>query len=258
MTHIELREMLEGAGLYLDNGEMFGPLGRGFQRINLACAKVTIEKALLRFKNAVEEVRRIWEEKGKPYHKTLTVGDKLEGFTYTSADGTEKTLDGNRKTFIVFSRFYDCELCKVLLTSFTASYPVFKAMGYDIKFIMQNEAYTLEANRKKYPFELIADPKFELYDKYNVFEADGIVNMLAGDKIIELVIGKNVYKLLNLDMIESINSALAPAEQTEGPRENQLCAFVAVDKDMTVTYAHYAKTMTDFPAVKDIIKILKK
>ena len=258
MTHIELREMLEGAGLYLDNGEMFGTLGRGFQRINLACAKVTIEKALLRFKNAVEEVRRVWEEKGKPYHKTLTVGDKLENFTYTSADGTEKTLDGNRKTFIIFSRFYDCELCKVLLASFSASYPVFKAMGYDIKFIMQNEAYTLAANRKKYPFELIADPNFELYDKYNVFEADGIVNMLAGDKIIELVIGKNVYKLLNLDMIESINSALEPNEKTEGPRENQLCAFVAVDKDMTVTYAHYARTMTDFPAIKDIIKILKK
>lgn len=258
MTHVELREMLEGAGLYLDNGEMFGTLGRGFQRINLACAKVTIEKALLRFKNAVEEVRKVWEENGKPYHKTLTVGDKLENFIYNSPKAQGATLDGSKKTLIVFSRFYDCELCKVLLASFTASYPVFKAMGYDIKFIMQNEVYTLAANQKKYPFELIADPKFELYDKYNVFEADGIVNMLAGDKIIELVIGKNVYKLLNLDMIESINSALEPAEKTEGPRENQLCAFVAVDKDMTVTYAHYAKTMTDFPSVKDIIKILKK
>ena len=131
-------------------------------------------------------------------------------------------------------------------------------MGYDIKFIMQNDVATLAPHQKKYPFELVADPKCELYDKYNVFEADGIVNMLAGDKIIEFVIGKNVYKLLNLDMIESINSALEPAEKTEGPRENQLCAFVAVDKDMTITYAHYAKTMTDFPSVRDIIKILKK
>ncbi len=258
MTHVELREMLEGAGLYLDNGEMFGALGRGFQRINLACAKVTIEKALLRFKKAVEEVRKIWKEKGKPYHKTLAVGDKLENFIYDSPKASRATLDGSKKTLIVFSRFYDCELCKVLLGSFTASYPVFKAMGYDIKFIMQNDVSTLAPHQKKYPFELIADPKCELYDKYNVFEADGIVNMLAGDKIIELVIGKNVYKLLNLDMIESINSALEPAEKTDGPRENQLCAFVAVDKDMTVTYAHYAKTMTDFPAVKDIIKILKK
>ncbi len=258
MTHTELREMLEGAGLYLDNGEMFGPLGRGFQRINLACASVTIEKALLRFKNAVAEVRKGWEEKGKPYHKTLAVGDKLENFIYNSPKASDATLDGSKKTLIVFSRFYDCELCKVLLASFTASYPAFRAMSYDVKFIMQNDVSDLAPHQKKYPFELIADPKCELYDKYNVFEADGIVNMLAGDRIIELVIGKNVYKLLNLDLIESVNSALEPAEKTEGPRENQLCAFIAVDKDLTVTYAHYAKTMTDFPPVKDIIRMLKK
>lgn len=258
MTHTELREMLEGAGLYLDNGEMFGVLGRGFQRINLACAKVTIEKALLRFKKAVEQVRAKWDAEGQPYHKTLSVGERLENFVYTDANGSKKTLDADRKTFIVFSRFYDCELCKVLLGAFTAAYPAFKAMGYDIKFVMQNKPSDLAPNQKKFPFELIGDEKCELYDKYNIFEADGIVNMLAGDKIIELVIGKNVYKLLNLDMIESINSALEPAEKTQGPRENQLCAFVAVDKDMTVRYAHYSKTMTDFPAVKDIIKILKK
>ena len=257
MTHVELREMLEGAGLYLDNGELFGTLGRGFQRINLACARVTIENALLRFKKAVEEVRAKWEAEGKPYHKTLSVGEKLEGFVYTDTNGKEKTLDSGRKTFIVFSRFYDCELCKALLGAFTAAYPAFKAMGYDLKFVMQNKPSELAAHQKKFPFELIGDEKCELYDKYNIFEADGIVNMLAGDKIIEIVIGKNVYKLLNLDMIESINSALEPAEKTVGPRENQLCAFVATDKDMTVKFAHYSKTMTDFPNVKDIIKTLK-
>ena len=256
MTHVELRKMLEKAGLYLDNGELFGPLGRGFQRINLACAKVTIEKALERFRKAVEEVRADWKENGKPYHKTLAVGEKLENFVYDSPKGMNQTLSG--KTFIVFSRFYECELCRVLLASFTAAYPVFRAMGYDIKFIMQSDISTLAKNQKKYPFELIADPECKLYDMYNVFEADGIVNMLAGDKLIEFVIGKNVYKMLNLDMIESVNSAMAPAEETDGPRENQLCAFVAVDKNVNITYAHYSKTMTDFPDVKDIIKILGK
>lgn len=258
MTHPELKEMLEGAGLYLDNGEMFGPLGRGFQRINLACAKKTIENALERFKKAVEELRARWEEEGKPYHKTLSVGEKLENFIYSSSSGESITLSGERKTFIVFSRFYDCELCKVLLASFTAAYPVFRAMGYDIKFVMQNTPAELALHQKKFPFELIGDSRCELYDKYNIFEADGIVNMIAGDKLVGLFIGKNVYKLLNSDMIESLNSAVGPApEKSEGPRENQLCAFVAVDKDMKVIYSHYAKTMTDFPEVRDIIKILK-
>lgn len=259
MTHVELKAMLEKAGLYLDNGEMFGPRGRGFQRINLACAKVTIEKALERFKNAVEEVRHTWEENGKPYHKTLVTGEKLENFVYSSPKATNAALTGGQKTFIVFSRYYNCELCKILLAAYTAAYPAFKAMGYDIKFVMQNDVQTLAQHQKKYPFELIADPKCELYDKYNIFEADGIVNMIAGDKLAELVIGKNVYKLLNSDMVESLNSAVGAAtEKADGPRSNQLCAFVAVDKNMNVIYSHYAKTMTDFPDVKDIIRILKK
>ena len=259
MTHVELRKMLENAGLYLDNGEMFGPAGRGFQRINLACAKVTIEKALMRFKNAVEAVREDWSENGQPYHKTLTVGTKLEKFVYSSPKSTFATLKGDKKTFIIFSRYYDCELCRALLAAFTAAYPAFASLGYDIKFIMQNDVNTLAPHQKKYPFELIADPKCELYDKYNVFEAEGIVNMIAGDKLVELVIGKNVYKLLNSDMVESVNTALAASDEaSDGPRENQLCAFVAVDKDMNVTYSHYARSMTDFPDIRDIIRILKK
>lgn len=258
MTYVELREMLEDAGIYLDYGEMFGPLGRGFQRINLACAKVTIEKALIRFKKAVENVRKNWEENGKPYHKTLTVGEKLENFVYSSPKSSNATLNGNSKTFIVFSRHCDCEICKLLLATFTAAYPAFKAMGYDIKFVMQNDVSTLAQHQQKYPFELIADPKFELYDKYNVFVADSYVNMVAGDKMYENTLGKNVYNILKTDMIDSLINAMGLApERVDGPRDNQLCAFVAVDKGMNVTYSHYSKTISDFPDIKNIIKILK-
>ncbi len=42
MTHKELeRLMKEDARLYLDEGYMFGMTGRGFERINLACSRVT-------------------------------------------------------------------------------------------------------------------------------------------------------------------------------------------------------------------------
>lgn len=260
MTHVELKKMLENAGIYLDNGEMFGSLGRGFQRINLACAKVTIEKALCRFELAVEKVRKSWSENGKPYHKTLVVGEKVENFVYSSPKATHKNLEeSGKKTLVVFSRFYDCELCRALLATFTAAYPAFSAAGCEIKFVLQNDVQTLAKHQKKYPFELIADPDCELYDKYNVFEADGIVNLVAGDRLFELAMGKNVYKFLDSDMVESLNSAMEPADGGKtGPRENQLCAFVALDKNMNVIYSHYSKTMTDFPQVKDIIKILKK
>lgn len=42
------------AGLWLDRGAMFGEAGKGFQRINVACPRVTLEEALHRLKRALD------------------------------------------------------------------------------------------------------------------------------------------------------------------------------------------------------------
>lgn len=42
------------AKLWLDAGTMFGPEGSGFQRINIACPRATLEKALLQLEAAVK------------------------------------------------------------------------------------------------------------------------------------------------------------------------------------------------------------
>lgn len=44
------------AKLWLDKGSMFGPEGEGFQRINIACPRATLEKAFLQLKCAVERL----------------------------------------------------------------------------------------------------------------------------------------------------------------------------------------------------------
>lgn len=261
MTHIELRKMLEDANIYLDNGEVFGESGRGFERINLACARETLEKAMLRFKGAVEKVRKEWQSNGKPYHQTLTVGTKLEGFVYDSPKGIGQNLENTiqKPTLIVFSRYCECEICRAVLAMLTAAYPVLKLKGYDVKVVLQSNLETVARYAKKYPFELIADPNKILYDKYNVFEADGVVQMLASDKLYETFVGKNVKKLLNTDMVNSIASALdGDAESSDdGPRQMQLSAFIAVDKNLNVTYSHYCKTVADFPGAKELLLDLK-
>ncbi|MFR5876582.1 MAG: PatB family C-S lyase [Eubacterium sp.] len=261
MTHIEQKKMLENAGIYLDNGEVFGESGRGYQRINLACARETLEKTMQRFKNAVDAVRKSWEKDGAPYHKTLTVGTKLEKFTYTDINGSEinleKTIKGN--TLIVFSRYYECEICRAILAMLTAAYPLLKIKGYDVKVVLQSDISTISKASEKYPFELIADSDKILYDQYNVFEADGFVQMLAGDKLYHTFVGKNVKKLLNTSLVDSVATAFDSndeAETDDGPRQLQLNAFVAVDSNMNVTYSHYCKTIADFPSAKELIKNL--
>ncbi len=239
MNHCEMKEMLEGANIYLDNGEMFGPLGRGFQRINLACAKETLEKMLLRFKNAVEEVRAKWETEGKPCHQTLRAGDMLEGFP----------REFSKKTLIVFARYYECSITQKLLMLLKTAYPAIAAMGCDIKVVVQSDERTVAIARGKYPFELISDKDASLYDRYNIFEADSAINLIAGDKMFETMVGKDIKKLLSTDIFEKY--VLSPDPDR---RNFQLCAFVAVDKNKKILYSHYCRTIADFP---DIIKLAK-
>ena len=239
MTHCEMKEMLEGANIYLDNGEMFGPLGRGFQRINLACAKSTLEKMLIRFKNAIEEVRAKWAEEGKPCRQTLKAGEMLEGFP----------RELSKKTLIVFARFYECGITQKLLMLLKTAYPALAAMGCDIKVVIQSDERTLAIAQGKYPFELISDKDAALCDRYNIFEADSAINLIAGDKMFETMVGKDIKKLLSTDIFERY--VLSPDPDR---RNFQLCAFAAVDKDRKILYSHYCKTIADFP---DIIKLAK-
>ena len=47
------RLMVEEAKLWLDTGTMFGEEGAGFERINIACPRATLEEALLRLEKAI-------------------------------------------------------------------------------------------------------------------------------------------------------------------------------------------------------------
>lgn len=48
--------IVKKAGLWLDGGTMFGDMGRGFQRINAACPRKTLEQALYRLERAVADI----------------------------------------------------------------------------------------------------------------------------------------------------------------------------------------------------------
>jgi len=48
--------LMEEARIYLDEGEMFGPEGAGFERFNLACPRSILVEALERIKTAVSEL----------------------------------------------------------------------------------------------------------------------------------------------------------------------------------------------------------
>jgi cystathionine beta-lyase len=52
------RRIINGAGLWLDSGTMFGAEGEGFQRMNLACAKAVLKDALERLEGEFSRTER--------------------------------------------------------------------------------------------------------------------------------------------------------------------------------------------------------
>jgi len=48
--------MMEEAKVYLDEGELFGPEGEGFERFNIACPRSIVAEALERIREAIEEL----------------------------------------------------------------------------------------------------------------------------------------------------------------------------------------------------------
>ena len=47
------------AGLWLDDGEIFGPGGEGFARINIACPAATLRQALIRLEKALNALKAL-------------------------------------------------------------------------------------------------------------------------------------------------------------------------------------------------------
>lgn len=254
-THVELKRAFENRKLFLDYGEMFGDAGRGYERINLACARSTIEKAMTHFKESIEDLRK----EGAHYHKTLSIGDKLENFVYTVGNDTVRLSETIKKpTLIAFLRFASCDITKTVLKKLAKAYAGIKLLGADVKAVIQSSAEEIKKVGLDAPFELISDEKAELYDKYNVFEANSPFNFVAGDKTFEDMAGNDIKNLLGTDAFESLaGGLLGTSEKHPERRDLQLCAFFVVGKDMTVRYSYYSRTVGDFPDTKELVSALK-
>lgn len=59
MTEEERENLIvRKAGLWLDSGVMFGPAGEGFERINIACPRAILDKALNKLEKAINEIKK--------------------------------------------------------------------------------------------------------------------------------------------------------------------------------------------------------
>jgi len=193
-----------------------------------------------RLLTAWNAVKADWAANGKPEHIDLEPGMAMPAFTYDTATETGKEFAVNKPTILLFHRYISCSLCDMTMRGIAAQYAAFTAAGADIKVVMQSKPERVIAENKGYPFEIICDPDRKLYDRFNIFTADSMFDMLGDDlqKVAPMVMG-----------MFSGSSDQTPPEGAQ----DQLPVWIAIGADGIIRQVYRCKDMFDAPDVQQLL-----
>ena len=163
----------------------------------------------------------------------------MPAFTYDTAAESGKEFAVNKPTILLFHRYISCTLCDMTLKGIAAQYPALAAAGADIRVVMQSKPEKVAAAGKGYPFEIICDPDRKLYDRFNIFTADSMFDMMGDDlqKVAPMLMG----------MLSGGNS-----EPPEGAQD-QLPVWIAIGADGVIRQVYRCADMFDAPDVQQLL-----
>ncbi|MGB4438116.1 MAG: redoxin domain-containing protein [Sedimentibacter sp.] len=176
----------------------------------------------------------------------LIIGSKMPDFkvdTLYSRGISLNSLLSDNKTAILFLRYAGCTLCRFDMMILNEEYDKIKEAGGEVLVVLQSEPDKLkkELDKNNYPFEIICNPSQELYKQLEILPANSQEEMIGPD---------------SMEKLGRVHASGLTHGDYEG-NELQLPAAFVVDKDLNVTYAHYASHITDMPDVDKLAQLLK-
>lgn len=241
----DMAHYLYQSGLFLEMGSEFVHNADGFIRMNTACPRSTLDRAIdILVKCFHDGNANVAEMRTR---KRLTVGDKMPDFPYQTPFETEKTLsqgmDGKR-TALLFLRYYGCTICQLDMHRLKAEYRQIEATGGQVKVVLQSNPAQLKrqlGEESAFPFEIICDPEQKLYHRFAISVARGQMNMLRPKTLQKAAIAK----------------ATGLTHGAYEGEELQLPACFVVEPDCQVTYVHYGMDPGDTPTPSELADLLK-
>ena len=168
----------------------------------------------------------------------LTVGAKMPDLTFCTpyANGCSLSQIARRvkgKTALVFLRYYGCTLCQLDIRQFAREQEKIIAGGGQMLVVLQSDPALVAGEIKEgdLPFDIICDPDQKLYKDFEINPAKSKLGMVDFKTI-----GK----------MKQAKSAGLEHGKYEGD-ELQLPAVFVLDRERTVTHAHYGKKVSDVP-----------
>lgn len=178
----------------------------------------------------------------------LNQGEKMPNFTYDTPFDAGCTLvetvkKAAGKTAVIFLRYYGCTLCQYDIREFAIQQGKITAGGGQMLVVLQSDPAKLAGQMEKgdLPFDIICDPEQKLYKEFEIFPAP------------------SKEKMVDIKTVGKISKAKANGFQHgdyEGD-ELQLPAVFVLDHDLTLTYAHYGKTVGDVPTPLELAELLR-
>ena len=242
----DLMHELYLSGLFLEPGEDFVDNSKGYLRINVACPRSVLDRAIdILIKCFHEGSETLAELRSR---KRLSVGETIPDFSYVTPYSGEKDLYealNGKPTMLLFLRYYGCTVCQVDLHRLTEEYEKITAAGGQVKVALQSDPEALAKDTNgvdPFPFEIICDPELKLYHRFAIPVAES-QDKLLGEKTIEKV---GMAKELGLSH-----------GRYEG-EELQLPASFLILPDGRVAYARYGTDPGDTPDPEEIAELLKE
>ena len=229
-------------GVAWQDGKMFhGPCSI---RMNLALPLSRVQEAFERLDKYVFNGGFAEE---RAYDRKLEVGEVMPNFSFNTPFEQGVTLEENvkkaSKTAIVFLRYYGCTLCQMDIHEFAKQYQKIVEQGGQLFIVLQSTPELLRSQIKKedLPFEIICDPNQELYKSFGIKPAEDMMSMVDGKAYAKVT--------------EATKLGYTHGEY-EG-NERQLPATFLLDRECTLLYAHYGKTIADIPSIEEISNRMK-
>lgn len=178
----------------------------------------------------------------------LTVGTKMPDFTFNTPYENGLSLACKAaeapKTALMFLRYYGCTLCQYDIQQMAQHYDEITAGGGQLYVVLQSDPDKLReklGDKGTLPFDIICDPEQTLYKAFGIQPAEDL---------------KAVITPADMEKLGKVRASGLSHGDYEG-NEQQLPAAFVIDKDCSILFAQYAKTLTDIPSVDQLIELLK-
>jgi peroxiredoxin len=183
----------------------------------------------------------------------LAINDKMPDFkfdtVYEQGKTVAETIQSKKHTIFWVLRYIGCPTCRYDVHNMFLHYAEFTALDAQILVVMQSDPAVVKETLEehKLPFDIICDPKMEIYNRFQISAAASREDRMPTDP----------EEIERLDKKRAQVKASGFVHGKYEGNEQQLPAIFLVRQDGTVTYAHYAKNSIDMPTIDDILKIIK-